>query len=507
MAIVIAPEFLDRFPEKFGIGTTECIDVVERPMRRNAFIFAGMQFEIYYRDRRGFPFVVICGNQGNDRVIYYAYYIPVDLVTRPDHEDLDHLFELFVERFGHVIEVNGYRSRCIRGVYFRVTAESLPAIELFHQFKVENRGQNFALSVTAQVDKQVSGLRVRCALVYSLDDEAYRSWLNSVNLLKSVALDQQPSGQRVRVDEPGEYAGLSDAIAYTRGSDMRVMSDRFRELATNMLRKESLQKLRPTHPLSRLLSALNASEDEVIASDSGFRKWLYSLAELSINAGTWERTADPADLWSIIVDPLLKNRIEGRLIDESQYHDTLAELYIWGSMRQKGITAELTDDPGMPDLRLYVNSVDVVAAEVKVVHEGTVPTAVRRHIEKANRQIKRFSPDRSGIVYMFFERSEPARAEVNVSEPAPFMIPYREAAIKVLASNVFRSVASVVLVWDDYLVVGENTDGPILYAFRRQFEVLHHKSGRPTALLDKRVYEVGFSMRLWDIRRGNIARN
>jgi len=507
MAIVIAPAFLDRFPEKFGIRTTECIDVVESPIRRSAFIFAGMQFEIYYGDRRGYPFVVVCGNQGNDRIIYYAYSVPLDLVTRPDREDLDHLFELFVERFGHVIEVNGYRSRCIRGVYFRVTAESLPAIELYHQFRVENSGQNFALSVTAQVDKQVSGLRVRCALVYSLDDEAYRTWLKSVNLLEWAASDPQPSGQRVRVDDRGEDAGLSDAIAYTRGSDMRVMADRFRELATNMLRKESLQKLRPTHPLSRLLSALNATYDEVTASDGAFRRWLYSLAELSINAGTWERTVDPADLWSIIVDPLLKNRIEGRLIDESQYHDTLAELYIWGSMRQKGITTELTDDPGMPDLRLYVSASDVVPAEVKVVHEGTLPAAVRRHIEKANRQIKRFAPDRGGIVYMFFERSEPARVQIDASEPAGFLIPYREAAIKVLASTMYRSVASVVLIWDEYLAVGENADGPTLYAFRRQFEVLHHKSGRPTGPLDERIYEVGFSMRLWDIRQHNIARN
>src|SRR5450755_1280271 len=73
----------------------------------------------------------------------------------------------------------------------------------------------------------------------------------------------------------------------------------------------------------------------------------------------------------------------------------IAQLYVWGMLRQSGISCVMREIIGLPDVSVYVNRSTIVAGEIKDIHTSKNPDNLAKVVLKANSQIKRFSDSAS----------------------------------------------------------------------------------------------------------------
>jgi len=103
----------------------------------------------------------------------------------------------------------------------------------------------------------------------------------------------------------------------------------------------------------------------------------------------WAPEAPGEYFWDFLPHEATRVRTVSNLLSAEGFADVLAELYYWGWLRFRGFDARRVEEDGVSDIVLSQGSDREVRIEVKRIHRGTNPSAVRRVIQKANRQAAR----------------------------------------------------------------------------------------------------------------------
>lgn len=208
---------------------------------------------------------------------------------------------------------------------------------------------------------------------------------------------------------------------------------------------------------------------------------LGEMAVMQIDQRMWPAPASPDDPWSFLPSEKLRNEMKRRLREPGSYGDTLAELYVWAYLRDRGFDVALTDEEGTADLAIQRGDATAYG-DVKRVRLGSSHNAVGNAITKANRQVKKSSGDeRAGVAFIHVERPL-ERVALDQRVPADIE-PFLEEVRAELAGTDNSSIAAAIVFWDDILIVdGENGDAG--YFFRRRASVIRHANPKSELALD-----------------------
>ena len=242
-----------------------------------------------------------------------------------------------------------------------------------------------------------------------------------------------------------------------------------------MFGDEGLTRLRgrsPRHPAVALYEVLLAMEaSRATARWPDEYEQVAAVATLGLDFSTWAPQPPYDDFWSFL-DPETRDWTLGMLAQADQFEDAMAELFTWGWLRSEGFNARRVNDEGESDIVLDHD--DPWRCEVKRIHVGTPAERVARVVTKANQQIKKSDPDSAGTLFISLARA-PTRAAFDDRIPND-VEPYISAVNDALR-RYHRSVAQVVVMWDDVMILGDRPD-PVLYAFRRRSVAVEHQSPR-----------------------------
>lgn len=165
--------------------------------------------------------------------------------------------------------------------------------------------------------------------------------------------------------------------------------------------------------------------------------------------------------------------IQQRLPHPEHYDSTIAELAYWGWLKARGLSPKLTEELGKPDLLIGLDTEgDSIYCDVKAILNNTDPRRIRKIISKANNQIKNVAGEESkGFCFIRVTKPvirTPSISETNhgfldlVSEEADRntasvpneIIHYYTEAQRVMSSNSSKSVAKVILCWEEQMIRG-----------------------------------------------------
>jgi hypothetical protein len=262
-----------------------------------------------------------------------------------------------------------------------------------------------------------------------------------------------------------------------------------------MFGDEGLSRLRSRssrHPAVELYDLMLG-----IGSSGGMSRWpdefesAAAVGTVGLDLSTWAPEPPYDDFWSFL-DSDTRNWTLGALAQPDQFEDVMAELFTWGWLRSEGFDARRVNDLGTSDIVLDETG-EPWRCEVKRIHVGTPETRVARIIAKANQQIKKTDPDSAGTLFVSLAR-EPTRAAFDDRVPND-VEPYVATARAALETH-YRSVAQVVVMWDDVMILGNPPD-PVLYAFRRRSVVVEHQAPRQHPKYAGQRLSVGRSATVW----------
>lgn len=264
----------------------------------------------------------------------------------------------------------------------------------------------------------------------------------------------------------------------------------------------ALAEEHPEHPAVERYSALQhlLNHDGSYSPDEESSLVLMTAGGM-VDRSTWAVDPSGGEYWDIIPDPAAREFVRTRIGLPKFYEDVVSELFYWGWLRSQGFEAYLGEEQGMPDLQVIVGD-RATWADVKRIHVGTNPSRIRRDIGKANSQIKQADTEGVGLALIHVDRRG-ARASLDDRVPSDVR-PYVEEAKRELSSDSSKSVAQVVLTWDDYFVISE-LDQPCLYAVRRRSLVLEHKRARAEPILLSAAWDVGLTTTVWTHYEGRSS--
>jgi hypothetical protein len=176
-----------------------------------------------------------------------------------------------------------------------------------------------------------------------------------------------------------------------------------------------------------------------------------------------------------IDDPEVLRQLRLRVADPGQFADQMATFTCWNLLRANGFQPRLVEKVGLPDIVLPLASGSQEWMECKRIRLGSGPGRVRKVIGKGNKQIKRAEPDGVGAIYLFVERPQ-QRLVFDDTVPDTVQTYILEVE-RELRSGYSRSVAAVVIGWDDYMILGAPPE-LTLYFLRRRSAVLRHRAPR-----------------------------
>ena len=174
--------------------------------------------------------------------------------------------------------------------------------------------------------------------------------------------------------------------------------------------------------------------------------------------------------------PELRSFIQTRLPRPDLFQSVIAELQQWGYLKARNLEPKLVQADGLPDLEFGENEADgPFYFEVKTVDINSSPNAIRRHIKKANKQIKNVGGNAPGGCYIWFLPVSVGGYK-NDGIPAE-LVPYGLEIERVLKSNSCKSVSKVVLTWNEVLVKG-NIPGWQTWVVVRNSRIWEHENPR-----------------------------
>lgn len=199
------------------------------------------------------------------------------------------------------------------------------------------------------------------------------------------------------------------------------------------------------------------------------------------------------------MDPEVLRQLRARASDPEQFGDQMAALAFWGMLRSKGIGAEIVEREGLPDIFVPLAASNGQWVEVKRIRLGTRPRRVRDVIGDANDQMKRAEPNGIGSVYLQIER--PQHKLVFDDAVPPQVQSYLSEVQRELGSGHSRSVAEVIVAWDDYMVLGTPPERTS-YFLRRRTLLFPHRTPRGPSRLPRDSVVLGRTVMLPIIWRG-----
>ena len=285
------------------------------------------------------------------------------------------------------------------------------------------------------------------------------------------------------------------------------------EKMTRLARMANLESARHAgHPLLATLVKLNkisnayltASGLDVSSLGPGPDQVVRQLFDIltAISMYGYDRISWLADGYfsELEANSIIRKFIATRLPQADLYDATMSELIYWGWLKSKGFFPELADEDGAPDLRVGEDVAgNAVYCEVKSMLPGADSDAIQNVLAKANRQIKKKGGN-DAIGYCLFRVVEPVRHHPVVGnrnglailkrsrlDPAVAAIPsqiqrYVDGIQKHLRSSSYRSVAKVVILWEEQEVVG-NIPGWITVCGYRNSVFIDHEQARQSVLL------------------------
>lgn len=203
---------------------------------------------------------------------------------------------------------------------------------------------------------------------------------------------------------------------------------------------------------------------------------LAPVATMLLDRTAWPEAQADGDFWGFVGDETVQRFFRTRVRTPNAFDDLLAELFLWSWLRSEGTHADLVEEEGLPDVVINRGSPEEYWCEVKRIHVGTATSRLRKVIEAANRQIKRSKHEETaGVVFVSVARGG-GRAALDDRVPSDVQ-GFIEAARDALRVDRYRSVARVVLNWEEHVIYG-TPPGTMLHVFQRRSIVVPHPAPR-----------------------------
>lgn len=212
-----------------------------------------------------------------------------------------------------------------------------------------------------------------------------------------------------------------------------------------------------------------------------------AAAQVLLDRATWANYP-PEDIWDAFGGDGVSNLMRPRLRNTEQFFDTMAELRLCGQIRQRRqLRAEFDINNGRPDLYL-LNEGNRVWIEVKHIRPDSKSRRLKRHIEKANKQLKRAtSGTGSGAVHISFGGTR----SYNAGCPEDIGNGLTDLRQRVLTREQYRSVAQVVLGWSEYAAL-KGSEGTTVLAARRLSRYVSHPAPRTESVFPETLLRQSF---------------
>jgi hypothetical protein len=171
----------------------------------------------------------------------------------------------------------------------------------------------------------------------------------------------------------------------------------------------------------------------------------------------------------MLSQPTIRTFIYSRLRRLQMIEDVISELSYFGWLQSKGLAFDFKQLPGDPEGIVKYDGQDL-CVEVKTIHRLGVK--VSKRIGAANRQIKHAGNDSSGICVIRYPTPlDPRNREQDLTKVI-------EGIQAVTGSRFNKSVAAIVLQWDEVLVE-ENAGDIWLFTARGSRLYTHTHARRP----------------------------
>jgi len=175
---------------------------------------------------------------------------------------------------------------------------------------------------------------------------------------------------------------------------------------------------------------------------------------------------------------VVQKKIRSRITNPRQFEDLMVELYVGAWHKTKNHTIEPIEKEGYPDLKIEIPCISIpVFIECKHLWTSS-KNRLQEVIKKANKQIKKAAEEIKIPSYgtVILDVSIPAVAgrvdNDNLFDKLQEMIDVVQSAI---SGGKNRSVGAAIVVWDDYMIIG-NPPNSTLVAFRRRYKRILHKN-------------------------------
>lgn len=264
----------------------------------------------------------------------------------------------------------------------------------------------------------------------------------------------------------------------------------------DLLCDPGLADLRSAHP-SHVAVGMYDRISAVLTSNSipfGYEaEFVSTAARLFLDRMTWASGIGVETRLDEVLDVASRRHVIERARAKNSFNDVTAELYFWGWLRSKGFDAYLHEKKG-PDI--VVEGQRRFWVEVKRIQHSTKPERARDVVKKANKQIRSVDPDGCGILFIHVTRS-------GESQPLQDVVPtdvqaYIDQIERTLRGHHCRSVAHVVVAWDELFWKQNMQDGSNMFATRRRSTILSHRFPKSDLPVTANELEVGHTT-IWHI--------
>lgn len=100
-------------------------------------------------------------------------------------------------------------------------------------------------------------------------------------------------------------------------------------------------------------------------------------------------------------DERVRRRLEAVIVDNNQYLDVLSEFRCVGWHSSQGHDVVVSENSGWADFRILIPTWEsAVVADCKRLSKAPTKRTVKRHVEKANRQVKAVGDDAYGLLFL-----------------------------------------------------------------------------------------------------------
>lgn len=176
-------------------------------------------------------------------------------------------------------------------------------------------------------------------------------------------------------------------------------------------------------------------------------------------------------------DEAVQKKIRSRIVNPRQFEDLMVELYAGAWHKTRNHNVHPMEREGFPDLKVNIPGVKIpIFIECKHLWTDS-KNRLQKVIKKANKQIKKVREIEwpfYGVVIL--DVSRPVATGQVVNDKLPNKL---QEIIKIVQSALSgkknQFIGVVILVWDDYMILG-NPPGRVLVAVRRRYKRISHKN-------------------------------